>query len=218
MATFYCYVSTTNFGGGYPPSFNYYPMGPYAFELDSPEFYEWFTGSFGYYADSTPYGYVYTYSVYDYGNNLTRYWVADAGTSYYADDIFNLKDTGSWRDFFKYMFYLDDDIYGSPYKDKLNGYNGNDWIAGNEGNDKLKGGPGYDDFYFEAFDGTDVIKDFKWPYDSIWLDSSLATNMNQVYNAAYKFKKGVLLDFGDTVIKIPKLKPGNFDDADFYFV
>ena len=215
MATFYCYVPTTNFGGGYPPAFTY-NGNSFALDLYSPDYYESFGGSF-YYYNNIPYGEVYTYGVYDYGGYLTRYWTADGGI-YDANAIFNLKDTGSWRDFFKYMFYLDDDIYGSPYKDKLNGYNGNDWIAGNEGNDKLKGGPGYDDFYFEAFDGTDTIKDFKWPYDSIWLDSSLATNMNQVYNAAYKFKKGVVLDFGDTVIKIPKLKPGNFDDADFYFV
>ena len=116
------------------------------------------------------------------------------------------------------MFYLDDQLYGSPYKDKLNGYTGNDYIAGNQGNDKLKGGPGYDTFYFQAFDGRDKIKDFKWQYDTIQLDSSLATNINQVYNAAYTYGKGIVLDFGDTVIKIQKLKPGDFDQVFFDFV
>lgn len=77
------------------------------------------------------------------------------------------------------MFCLDDQLNGSPYKDKLNGYTGDDFIDGNQGNDKLKGGPGLDTFYFQAFDGRDVIKDFKWQYDTIQLDSSLATNMNQ---------------------------------------
>ena len=116
------------------------------------------------------------------------------------------------------MFYLDDQIYGSAGRDKLNGFNGDDYIVGNAGNDKLKGGPGLDGFYFEAFDGRDTIKDFNWRYDTIWLDSSLATTIQEVYDAAFKFKKGVVLDFGDTVIKIPKLKPGDFDDADFGFL
>ena len=187
------------------------------FELELPQFYELFGGNFGYYGDGTPYGYVYTYGVYDYGNNLTRFWDANGGL-YDATAIFDLKDTGSWRDFFEYMFYLDDQLYGSPYKDKLNGYNGNDFIAGNQGNDKLKGGPGYDTFYFQAFDGRDKIKDFKWQYDTIQLDSSLATNINQVYNAAYTYGKGIVLDFGDTVIKIQKLKPGDFDQVFFDFV
>ena len=78
------------------------------FELDSTEFYELFGGSFGYNGDGTPIGYVYTYGVYDYDDNLTRFWTADGGL-YDATDIFNLKDTGSWRDFFEYMFYLNDD-------------------------------------------------------------------------------------------------------------
>lgn len=214
MATFTCYVSTSNFGGGYPPSFNYYVISQYAFQLSSNNYYEFFAGNFGYAGDNTPFGYVYTYGVYDYSNNITRFWDAQGGL-YDAAAIFDLKDTGTWRDFFEYMFYLNDSIYGSPYRDKLNGYNGDDWIAGNEGNDKLKGGPGYDGFYFESFDGRDVIKDFNWRFDTIWLDSSLATNMSQVYAAAFTYKKGVVLDFGNTVIKIQKLKPGDFDDVDF---
>jgi hypothetical protein len=217
MAVFTCYVRTSNFGGGFPGQFDYYPVSQYGFRLESDNYYEFFAGSFGYYGDNTPYGYVYTYGVYDYGNNLTRFWDADGGF-YDSAVIFDLKDTGSWRDFFEYMFYLNDEIYGSQYKDKLNGYRGDDWIAGNGGNDKLKGGPGSDGFYFEAFDGTDTIKDFKWRYDTIWLDSSLATTFQQVYDAAYRYKKGVVLDFGNTVIKIPKLKPGDFDDADFAFI
>ena len=35
MAIFTCYVPTSNFGGGFPPSFNYYPIDGFAFELDS---------------------------------------------------------------------------------------------------------------------------------------------------------------------------------------
>ena len=61
--------------------------------------------------------------------------------------------------------------------------------------------------------GRDLIKDFKWRSNTIWLDQSLATTVEQIYEAASFFKKGVILDFGGTVIKIAKLKPGAFDDA-----
>ena len=159
MAIFTCYVPTSNFSGGFPPAFNFTYADGSAFELDSPQFYELFGGSFGYYGDGTPNGYVYTYGVYNYSNTLTRFWDADGGL-YDATAIYDLKDTGSWGDFFEYMFYLNDTIYGSSGNDRLDGYRGNDFLDGYQGNDKLKGGPGFDTFFFAAFDGRDVLKDF----------------------------------------------------------
>jgi Ca2+-binding RTX toxin-like protein len=217
MAIFTCAVSTNIFGNGSPGKFELSAGDGSFFELDSSKFYELFGGSFNYYADGTPYGYVYTYRVFDNGNNQTRFWDADGGF-YRAEDMYSLKESGSWRDYFEYIFYLNDKIYGSASRDKLNGYRGDDFIVGNEGNDTLKGGPGRDGFYFEAYDGRDVIKDFKWRYDTIWLDQSLATTINEIYNAATVYKKFVILDFGSTVIKIGKLKPGDFEDVDFGFL
>lgn len=98
MAIFTCYVPTSNFGGGFPPPFNFSYGDRSVFELDSDQFYELLDGSFDYSGNGTPYGYVYTYGVYDYGDNLTRFWDANGG-SYDATAIFNLKDTGFWRDF-----------------------------------------------------------------------------------------------------------------------
>lgn len=217
MATFTCYVPTNIFGNGYSPRFEMTYGDGSVFQLSSKKFYELFGGSFGYFPNDTPSGYVTTYGVYNYRDEITRLWTADGG-GYDATVIFDLKDTGTWRELFSYMFYLNDTIYGSNGRDKLNGYNGDDYIVGDGGNDMLKGGPGSDGFYFEAFDGRDLIKDFKWRSDTIWLDQSLATTVEQIYEAAIFLKKGVILDFGSTVIKIAKLNPGSFEDVDFGIV
>lgn len=217
MATFTCYVPTNNFGNGFPPSFTF-PFGDGSvFELDFPEFYELYGGSFGYYGNGVPFGQVTSYSVYNYSDVLTRYWTADGGI-YDATDIFNLRDTGSWRDFFEYMFYLNDNIYGSSGRDKLNGYRGNDYIDAGQGNDKVKGGPGFDVFYFDRFDGRDTILGFSVRKDSIWLDLSLAQDMGDVFAAAFTYRRGVVLDFGSEVIKIKGLAPDKLDDVNFDFV
>jgi len=214
MAIFTCAVSTNIFGNGSPRNFELSAGDSTFFELDSADFYELFGGSFSYDANGTPHGYVYTYRVFNDDNTQTRFWDADGGF-YRAEDMYSLKESGTWREYFEYIFYLNDNIYGSSARDRLNGFNGDDFIAGNEGNDKLKGGPGSDGFYFSAFDGRDVIKDFNWREDTIWIDQSLATTIAQIYDAAFTYKKGMVLDFGSTVIKIAKLKPGNFDDVDF---
>ena len=118
-----------------------------------------------------------SFGVYNYNGSLTRSWISEVGSFYDAAVIFDLLDTGTWRDYFAYMFYLDDTIYGSAGRDKLNGYTGNDFIDGYQGNDKLKGGLGFDTFFFALFDGRDIIKDFSRFQDTIMLDDSLAQGL-----------------------------------------
>ena len=104
-------------------------------------FYELFGGSFGYTADGTPTGYVYTYRVFDYDNTHRPGSGTPTVDSTVPKDMYSIKENGTWRDYFEYIFFLNDEIYGSSSRDKLNGYTGDDFIVGNEGNDKLKGRP-----------------------------------------------------------------------------
>jgi Ca2+-binding RTX toxin-like protein len=120
--------------------------------------------------------------------------------------MFNYIRNGKAQKLFEYAFSLNDSVNGSQFNDKLDGYAGNDYIDGWLGNDKLWGGSGYDDFFFAADDGRDKIMDFNRKFDTLVLDSSLATDMRDVRQAAEKYKKGVVLDFGsDEQIKIADL-------------
>jgi Ca2+-binding RTX toxin-like protein len=216
MATFTCYVPTNTFRGGFRPD-STFPFGDgSAIELDYPDFYELYGGAFSY-PGGIPDGLVYTIRVYNYSNNLTQYWTADGGL-YDAGAVYDLARNGSWQDFFQYIFFLNDNIYGSPFRDKLNGYNGQDFIQGGQGNDKLKGGRGGDTFYFVQFDGRDVIKDFSWRSDTLWLDTSLANNAFDVFDAVRTYRKGIILDFGSDEIKIVGLKLSKLDNVDVDFV
>ena len=216
MAIFTCYAPTNTFGNGFPPPFNLSAGDYFFFELDSPEFYQIFGGNFNYYPNGKPFGDVDTIDVYANNGFLTRSWDAEPGSYYEATDIFNLLDTGTWREYFNYIFYLNDTIYGSAGKDKLNGYRGNDFIDGYQGNDKLKGGPGSDTFFFARFDGRDTIMDFSRFNDTIMLDDSLARDFGDF--SAYAYRRGVVLDFGSDEVKIKGLKMSQLDDVYFDFV
>lgn len=154
---------------------------------------------------------------YSYGGNVLISWNATNGL-YDATDLYNLIRYGTAKQVLSYLFYLNDDIYGSRYNDKLVGYNGNDFIYGWRGNDKLWGGPGRDAFFFAEGDGRDFIKDFSRKKDTIILDSSLAWNYRDVKDAAKSYKKGVILDFGSDEIKIAGLKMKALNKVDFDFV
>lgn len=187
-------------------------------QIQFSSFYENIGGTFGYYTNGVPYGYVYTDVAYDYYGNILSSWDATNGL-YDATDIYDLAQNGTAKQLLSYMFYLDDDIYGSAYNDKLVGYNGDDFIDGWLGNDKLWGGPGYDEFFFAAGDGRDTIMDFSRKKDVIVLDASLAWDFRDVRQAAEKYKKGVVLDFGrDEKIKIAGLKMKQLKKVDFDFV
>jgi Ca2+-binding RTX toxin-like protein len=216
MATFTCYAPTNTFGNGRPPPFNLTAGDGFFFELDSQKFYQLFGGSFGYYANGTPYGDVDNIGVYNNNGALTRNWISEPGSYYDAAVIFDLLDTGTWRQYFKYIFYLNDQIYGSTGRDKINGHNGNDFIDGNRGNDKLKGGQGFDSFYFALFDGRDTILGFSRFYDTIVLDDSLASNFGDF--SAYSYRRGTVLDFGSDEIKIKGLALSQLDQVNFDFV
>ncbi|MBN9022474.1 MAG: calcium-binding protein [Rhizobiales bacterium] len=174
-------------------------------------------GSFGYNSNSVPYGYVYSDVAYDYYGNVLFQWTADSGV-YDATDLYSLARYGTAKQLLSYMFYLDDEIYGSQYKDKLVGYNGHDYIDGWTGNDQLWGGKGYDTFFFARHDGKDTIRDFSRKQDTIMLDSSLASGMRDVRQAAEKYKKGVVLDFGSDEVRIEGLKMKQLNKVDFDFV
>jgi len=216
MAVFTCYVPTNTFGKGSPPPFGLSAGDASFFELDSSQFYQLFGGSFGYYSNGTPYGDVDSIGTYSNNGALTRNWVAEIGSVYDAQVVFNLLDTGSWREYFEYIFYLDDQIYGSAGRDKLDGRNGNDFIDGYLGNDKLKGGPGFDTFFFALFDGRDLIKDFSRFSDTIMLDDSLASGFGDF--TAYAYRGGVVLDFGSDEFKIKGLSMSQLDQVNFDFV
>jgi hypothetical protein len=61
--------------------------------------------------------------------------------------------------------------------------------------------------------------DFNRKFDTLVLDASLARNFGDVRQAAEKYKKGVVLDFGsDEQIKIADLKMKQLKKVDFDFV
>lgn len=204
MATFTTNVQVNITGKGHVPPGQVAVANGSLIQIQYSSYYENLTGSFTYKANSdSPKGLVYGDYTYDYYGNALTSWQAEVGAQYDAKTIYNYIKNDDLSGLYNYEFYLNDQIYGSQYNDKLDGHNGNDYIDGWRGNDKLWGGPGYDDFYFAAYEGRDVIKDFSRKQDMIVLDSSLAVDMYDVRAAAGKYKKGVVLDFGsDSQIKI----------------
>ena len=205
---------TGNSGGG---NVTYIDRYSNAIEFGFKGGYEVLRGDFDYYG-KVPYGYVYTDVTYNNYGEILVTWNAD-GAYYRSEDIYNMVAKGQTKQLFKYMFYLNDDIRGSLGNDKLKGYNGDDFIDGWRGNDKLWGGPGRDIFFFARGDGKDVIKDFARKKDTIFLEDDLAWNYRDVKDAAEKYKKGVVLDFGsNSQIKIEGLKMKQLKKVDFDFV
>lgn len=207
MATFTANVQVNITGKGHVPPGEVSVANGALIQIEYNDYYENITGSFSYHSGKDyPSGLVYGDYTYDYyGNSLTA-WTAAVGAQYDAKTMYKYLQNDNLSALYSYAFALNDDIYGSSYNDKLDGYNGNDYIDGWLGNDKLWGGNGRDDFYFAAHDGRDVIKDFNYKKDMLVLDSSIAVDMYDVSQAAQKYKKGVVLNFGsDSQIKLEGL-------------
>jgi Ca2+-binding RTX toxin-like protein len=221
MATFYANVKVNITGKGHVPPGQVSIASGNLIQIEYNSYYENITGSFSYKPNKDfPIGFVTGDYAYDYYGNTLTSWTAAPGAQYDAKTMYKYLQNDNLDALYDYAFYLDDEIYGSAYNDKLDGHNGNDYINGWRGNDKLWGGPGYDGFYFQAYDGRDVIKDFSRKQDTIILDSSLAWDMSDVAQAAQKYKKGVVLNFGgDAQIKIEGLTMKQLlNKTDFDFV
>lgn len=100
-------------------------------------------------------------------------------------------------EFYKYLFRYDDTIIGSPFKDKINGWNGDDLILAGEGNDKQWGGRGKDTFFYSEGDDKDRVKDYNKKKDAFIFDRDLVRNFNKLEKLAVQKKKNVVVDFGD---------------------
>jgi len=221
MATFEANVQVNNTGKGHvPPGQVSYSSGS-LIQIEYNQYYENINGSFTYKPGKDfPNGLVYSDYKFDYSGNTLTTWVAEVGAQYDAKTMYNYLKNDNLNALYDYAFALDDDIYGSVYNDKLDGHDGNDYIDGFRGNDKLWGGSGYDEFYFAAHDGRDLIKDFSRKQDLLTLNSSLAVDMYDVAQAAQKYKKGVILNFGsDSQIKLEGITMKQLlNKVDFDFV
>ncbi|MBA3677452.1 MAG: hypothetical protein H0W74_08635 [Sphingosinicella sp.] len=63
-----------------------------------------------------------------------------------------------------------DILSGGQGNDRLDGGSGNDYLYGERGNDLLIGGQGRDTFIFDRYSGNDIVADFEFGVDSIFLD------------------------------------------------
>lgn len=221
MATFTTNVQINITGKGHVPPGKVSVYNGALIQIEYNEYYENITGSFSYKPGKDyPIGLIYGGYTYDYYGNPLTAWTAAVGAQYDAKTMYKYLQNDDLNSLYDYAFALNDSIYGSSYNDKLDGHDGNDYIDGWLGNDKLWGGPGYDDFYFAAYEGRDVVKDFNRKQDMLVLDSSLAVDMYDVAQAAQKYKKGVVLNFGsDSQIKLEGLTMKQvLNKVDFDFV
>ena len=193
------------------------------------DYYTDFWGSFTYDIFGNPYGDVDAIDTYNYvgadtigvpfiGGQLLQTWEADFGTIYPAETLAYLMQFGTGKELMEFLFFLDDELYGSVYNDKLAGWNGADFLDGFKGNDMLWGGPGPDTFYFGKKYKKDTIKDLERKKDTIVIEKSLAKNFKKLKKAAEKYKDGVKLDFGKDELKIENIKMKHLKKIDFDFV
>lgn len=198
-------------------------------EIAYADYYADFWGSFGYYLNGQPYGNLEAIDIFNYigadttdvpfiGGQLLQTWEASPGDVYPAQSLAQIMQYGTPTQYVQFLFALDDEIYGSRYNDRLNGWDGNDYIDGWKGNDKLWGGKDYDTFYFGKKYKKDTIKDLNKNQDTIEIQKKLAKNFKQLKKVADDYKKGVVLDFGKDKLKIEHYKMKDLHKIDFDFV
>lgn len=102
-----------------------------------------------------------------------------------------------------------DSLAGAAGNDVLLGGPGADTLAGGAGADTLTGGAGADRFVFATGGGRDRISDFDVDHDRLLLDRDLLdglANPNRIIAEHARIVAGaVVLDFGDTVIRLDGL-------------
>ncbi len=172
-------------------------------EIAYDDYYVDFWGSFFYDIYDNAYGDLDIIDIFNYvgsfigppivGGQLLQTWEAAPGTVYPVETLVDIMLNGTAKDLNKFLFYLDDEIYGSEYNDKLNGWNGDDYIDGWKGNDKLWGDKGNDELL--GWKGNDKLWGGKGN-DDLWGEKGNDKLWGEKGNDAFYFDKG---DKKDTI-------------------
>lgn len=120
-----------------------------------------------------------------------------------------------------------DYMVGGRGNDTLIGGSGGDFLAGGDGNDVLDGGfgdddlfgnAGFDEFRFADNGGFDIITGFQLGTDQIRFDLAGISDFNDVMDFAYRDHGDTVFDFGQEILLVENIRPGQFDPSDFIFV